>query len=173
MVKWEWNLALPPEELSRKELRGAYVLVLRFPKDIVVKVGSLGNVSFRFGYYGYVGSGMGRGASSLFGRIRRHLSRSKLIFWHIDYVTSLSEVKVAAVFFTESDVRLEHALSKALKEVGAKSVEGFGASDCDEGCRSHMFFVGSSLEEAFSTISRAFKKLGIEPKVLSFPKEAW
>ncbi|MBS7287922.1 MAG: GIY-YIG nuclease family protein [Candidatus Freyarchaeota archaeon] len=154
-------------------LRGVYVLVLRFLKDVAVRVGSLGEVRFNFGYYGYVGSGMGRGASSLFGRIRRHLSNSKLIFWHIDYVTSLDEVKVAAVFFAESGTRLEHAVSKALKAVGAIVVRGFGSSDCDEGCGGHMFFIGNSLEEAFSTIFNAFKKLGIESKVLSFPKEAW
>lgn len=154
-------------------LKGVYVLVLRFLKDVAVRVGSLGKVRFNFGYYGYVGSGMGRGASSLFGRIRRHLSNSKLLFWHIDYVTSLDEVKVAAVFFAESSTRLEHAVSKALKSVGAVEVKGFGSSDCDEGCGGHMFFIGNSLEEAFSIIFKAFRKLGVEPKVLSFPKEAW
>lgn len=144
------------------------MLVLRFLRDVVVKVGSLGDVLFRFGYYGYVGSGMGRGVSSLFGRVRRHLSRSKLLFWHIDYVTSLNDVKVVAVFFTESSTRLEHVVSKALKAAGAVEVKGFGSSDCDEKCGSHMFFIGNSQEEAFSTVFKAFKKLGVEPKVLNF-----
>ncbi len=150
------------------DLRGSYVLLLRFLRDVVVRVGSLGNVSFKFGYYGYVGSGMGRGGASVFGRVRRHLSRRKLRFWHIDYLTCLDDVRVVAVFFAESSVRLEHEVSKALRAVGGLGVRGFGSSDCDEGCGSHLFYVGNSSDEAFEMVFKAFRRLGVEPRVLSF-----
>ncbi len=150
------------------DLKGVYVLVLRFLRDVAVNVGSLGEIAFKFGYYGYVGSGMGRGMASVFGRVRRHLSRRKLRFWHIDYVTCIDDVKVVAVFFAESDVRLEHAVSKALKAVGGLEVKGFGSSDCDEKCGSHLFFVGNSSDEAFEMVFKAFRRLGIEPRVFNF-----
>jgi len=154
-------------------VKGVYVLLLRFPEDAVVRVGSLGDVFFRWGYYGYVGSGMGRGASSLHARVSRHLSSSKTVFWHIDYVTTSGFAKIVAVFLALSNVRLEHKVAKALRSVGGVGVKGFGSSDCDEGCGSHMFFLGNNLEEAFSMIMEAFRKVGVEPETITFPEKAW
>ena len=113
---------------------GVYVLVLRVSgKPLGQKVGALGELTFRPGYYCYVGSAL-RGLSS---RLRRHLSGSPAnVRWHIDYLTR--RVGVAASWFWSTTEPLECQLSRKVREVAAASVDGFGCSDCR--CRTHLYF---------------------------------
>jgi Uri superfamily endonuclease len=132
-------------------MKGTYILVIELRKDSGIRVGSLGTVAFRKGFYAYVGSGMG----SLEKRVERHLKkRGKKKFWHIDYL--LVEGRVQRAFVWESAEREECETAKILVR-GFESVARFGCSDC--GCGSHLFFSKShaKMEKAALGISRSFR----------------
>jgi sugar fermentation stimulation protein A len=61
---------------------GSYVLILKNNLNQTLKIGHLGNVFFRKGYFAYVGSAL----ASVEARINRHQKKQKRIFWHIDYL---------------------------------------------------------------------------------------
>ena len=63
-------------------MKGVYVLLVSVCRQIIVDIGKLGAVTFRKGFYAYVGSDQ----NNLEKRIARHLRRNKRIFWHIDYL---------------------------------------------------------------------------------------
>ncbi len=112
-------------------MKGSYVLLIRLGTAKRIRIGRLGIMAFRPGFYAYVGSAMG----GLEARVARHLGSRKRLFWHIDYM--LQHAEILEVFRIESGKRLECAISKALTE-RLGSVPGFGCSDC--GCGSHLFY---------------------------------
>lgn len=114
-------------------MKGSYVLLIRLGKGKRIRIGRLGTLNFRPGFYAYVGSAL----NGLEARVARHLGSRKRLFWHIDYL--LEEAEIEEVFRIESGERLECAISKALSE-RMESVAGFGSSDCR--CRSHLFYSG-------------------------------
>jgi Uri superfamily endonuclease len=61
-------------------LKGIYTLVIGLTASTTISVGKLGNISFPYGYYAYVGSVL----NGLEARIARHLKEEKLFHWHID-----------------------------------------------------------------------------------------
>jgi sugar fermentation stimulation protein A len=99
-----------------------------------IRVGKLGEAEFPAGYYVYCGSALG----SLGKRISRHLSPSKRLHWHIDFLLAAAEVK--DVWCLPSEERLECRLSDRVSGMkGAKLImRRFGASDCK--CKSHLWF---------------------------------
>ncbi|MCD6502712.1 MAG: DUF123 domain-containing protein [Thermoplasmata archaeon] len=131
--------------------RGTYILILRVTKSRRVNVGSLGYVTLTPGYYFYVGSGK-RGVNH---RIRRHFARKKKPHWHIDYVTTASDVYpigyLYVPLFVEED--LARCLSRNLS-----FLKGFGCSDSR--APSHMFYSDdlkrglSAIKEALTTVVR-------------------
>ncbi|TAN39270.1 MAG: GIY-YIG nuclease family protein, partial [Candidatus Methanoperedens sp.] len=78
-------------------MKGVYILNLKIDKDIVIRVGKLGNIRFKKGYYAYIGSALGTGG---FKRVTRHFNiasgKNMTRKWHIDYLLPHSEV-VSAV----------------------------------------------------------------------------
>jgi len=100
-----------------------------------VSIGRLGEFDFPAGDYVYTGSAR----RNLEARVARHLRREKRLRWHIDYLLAAPGVTVSEV--RRSDVA-ECALNQAT--VGRAPVPGFGASDCRQGCGSHLKFVGQS-----------------------------
>ncbi len=112
-------------------MKGSYVLLLMLKEPKRVKVGKLGFVDFKAGWYAYVGSGM----NSLIGRVARHFKRNKKLRWHIDYLTTVADDVV--VFLLPNGKECE--LAKLFN--GFECVEGFGCSDCS--CRSHLFYLGN------------------------------
>ena len=84
-LRWTTSLELSdrikvlkiPWKFLEKELsdRGAYLLVLRLSEPRKVEVGRLGRLTFRRGFYIYVGSAMAR----LTQRIERHRRRSRQV----------------------------------------------------------------------------------------------
>lgn len=108
------------------------MLVLSVEKEISVKVGSLGMLTFNNGLYAYVGSAQ----SNLEKRVTRHLNKEKRIFWHIDYLLDNENVKIINVFFKASPKIEECSLARTMSEL-YKPVKGFGSSDCN--CPSHLF----------------------------------
>lgn len=114
---------------------GTYALILRCPADRCVKVGRLGKLVLRKGYYTYVGSAFGPGGVAR--RVRRHCRLEKRMHWHIDYVRPAMTV-IEAWYTHDLDPR-EHQWARTLSRSArfGASVNRFGSSDCD--CTSHLF----------------------------------
>ncbi len=112
-------------------MRGSYVLLIRMDAGKRIRIGRLGMLDFRPGWYAYVGSAM----NSLEGRTGRHLRGEKKRFWHIDYLLEHSILE--KIFYRESERREECETAEKLTR-DFQGVPGFGCSDCS--CRSHLFF---------------------------------
>ena len=110
-----------------------YQLHIHLSKAVHLQVGRLGEFAFPAGEYVYTGS-----AKRAFeARIARHLRREKTLRWHIDYLLAAPGVTVTAVLRSDAD---ECALNRATP--GDIPVPGFGASDCRQGCGSHLKCLG-------------------------------
>lgn len=113
-------------------MKGIYVLVIRIHKNICITVGALGELTFPAGLYAYVGSAQ----NNLDLRVKRHISKEKRMFWHIDYLLNNEAAKVINVYYMQAD-KAEECRIAHLLEKNAKPVIGFGCSDCN--CTSHLF----------------------------------
>jgi len=123
-----------------------YVLHIIFEKDEAARIGGLGELHLKKGVYFYVGSAQ----AGLEARIRRHLSRKKNIFWHIDYLLSLGQAKIKNVWI--NDKAMECRTARKLQERKHDSVDRFGSSDCR--CKSHLFFVKKNIGEVQNFLRR-------------------
>ena len=144
-VRWEQDLSLSPNvrilqipwdyiEQEAKD-RGSYLLVLRLKKEKNIHIGRLGKVSFRKGFYIYVGSSM----ANLSKRMERHRHLRKLHHWHIDELRAVAEFH--SVLPIRSSTRLECDIAKAMSNIAEWSIPGFGSTDCS--CRAHLFGVSN------------------------------
>ena len=116
---------------------GTYALILKNRKERRIIAGKLGQCKFSRGWYAYVGSAFGPGG--LAARVGRHISRTKRLRWHVDYLTSV--FPVSRIWLTTSQERLECTWASLLAQLGGTApVPGFGASDC--GCPSHLYYFG-------------------------------
>jgi sugar fermentation stimulation protein A len=142
-VTWREDLSINPEETRSVDVlweavereaddRGSYLVIFRLPRRRLVRVGELGDIHFRGGYYVYVGSAK-RGLSA---RIERHRLLRKKLFWHVDYLSALAEFRAALPVRSSDDLECEMAAS--LQGICEGSVPGFGSSDCT--CPSHLFW---------------------------------
>ena len=113
---------------------GTYILLVRLPEAMPVRVGGLGVFDLQAGYYLYVGSAL-RGLRS---RLARHLRVEKRLHWHIDYL--LAAAPVTEIWAHCGKERYECIWARALAASGEllPSVARFGASDCD--CPTHLFY---------------------------------
>lgn len=104
-------------------------------EDFETIVGRLGRMSFKKGDYIYIGSAN----SCLEFRLRRHLRRSKKIYWHIDYLLENEKVWVSQIWVIPKSIECEIA-NVFNKKLSCKIVKkGFGSSDCK--CLSHLFYI--------------------------------
>ena len=96
-------------------MKGVYVLILRMKESKDIRIGKLGRLHFKRGYYSYVGSAQGSGGEK---RITRHFNvaqgKNATRKWHIDYLLPHSEV-ICAVF-SPTDEALECVVAKILGE---------------------------------------------------------
>ncbi len=115
-------------------MKGMYTLAIEIRKDILIKVGSLGKIKFEKGNYVYVGSAQ----NSLERRIERHLSKSKKVRWHIDYLLSNKNVDVVKVFYKIAPKSEEDKVACKISHFGMP-IKNFGSSDSK--CLSHLFKV--------------------------------
>jgi sugar fermentation stimulation protein A len=111
--------------------RGSYLLILHLKKAREIRVGSLGWIFFKKGYYIYVGSAM----DSLTRRIERHKRLRKKLFWHVDYLREEAEFVTALPVRTSE--QLECEIAGAVNGISEWMVPGFGSSDCS--CETHLF----------------------------------
>jgi Uri superfamily endonuclease len=117
---------------------GTYALVLRSRRSAYARVGRLGRLRLRPGYYIYVGSAFGPGGVRA--RVSRHCRASKPKRWHIDYLREFATP--LAVLCSYEPVHLEHRWADALGQMAdLRSISGFGCSDCR--CAAHLFFSAS------------------------------
>ncbi|MEI6423171.1 MAG: GIY-YIG nuclease family protein [Lentisphaerota bacterium] len=116
-----------------KLMKGVYILVISLPKRSCIKIGSLGIIDFKKGYYAYTGSAMG----GLEQRVKRHLRKEKKLHWHIDYF--LQKAEIFEVHANETASKQDECKNAILlKQSGGVPVINFGASDCK--CKSHLFY---------------------------------
>jgi sugar fermentation stimulation protein A len=119
----------PIEEEAKDQ--GSYLLILELKRARKILVGRLGRISFRKGFYIYVGSAM----ANLSKRMERHLRLKKQHHWHID------ELRAAADFHSilaiRSSTRLECEIAEALSKISEWAIPGFGCTDCS--CNTHLF----------------------------------
>ncbi len=112
--------------------RGGYILCGRLLKDKTLKIGSLGKINFKKGYYLYTGSAM----NSLNSRIKRHIRKDKTFRWHIDYlIPYLKDLRSVPIRSSEP---LECILSWELKMISDGYIPDFGSSDCR--CQGHLYW---------------------------------
>lgn len=118
---------------------GAYRLFIKLKQSVMMEVGSLGKQHFQAGTYIYIGSAK-RG---LHQRVARHqrLAEEKQgrCHWHIDRLLSHPESRMVKTehFDGADECRLSRELS--VKEGVTIPVVGFGATDCKQGCRAHLY----------------------------------
>ncbi len=105
----------------------SYILVVRLKEDRKIRVGALGEIHFRKGYYMYVGS-----AKVGISRVCRHFKKGKKLRWHIDYLTEAADV-VCAYLFTGEECELSRMLAGKYS-----GIKGFGCSDCE--CETHLYY---------------------------------
>lgn len=112
-----------------------YQLLIELDRPLRLVVGRLGEFEFPPGRYVYTGSAK----RNLEARIARHLRTDKTLRWHIDYLLTAPGVRVVEVRRTRRDE------CKWTRSTGGRVVApGFGASDCREGCGSHLRYFDRS-----------------------------
>ena len=118
---------------------GTYALVLASTVRTAVRIGKLGQLLLRPGYYIYIGSAFGPGG--LEARIAHHRNGSSRPHWHIDYLRG--KVQLEEIWYTHDAERREHQWSDILAGMRGSSapIPGFGASDCR--CISHLQYFNS------------------------------
>lgn len=129
---------------------GVYLLLLRLEQRKVVRIGALETAALEPGWYVYAGSAR----RNLRQRVTRHMTKGKICRWHIDYLTNLSATRSLGALLWIGDAKTECDLNQqvcALPKVIAPVV-GFGASDCRNGCRAHLWF--SPRELSLSHVGR-------------------
>jgi len=115
-------------------LVGSYLLLLKVTDVSKIKIGKLGELSIKPGFYVYSGSAFGPGGVSA--RVGRHLRRVKKLRWHIDYLRQRVENACA---FIQPNSRSECTYASELIISGGEvAMKGFGSSDCR--CKSHLIY---------------------------------
>ncbi len=145
--------------MTKKEmLRGTYCIIIHLKFDSLIKVGKLGLIDFKKGYYVYVGSAL----NSLESRLKRHLKDEKKLFWHVDYLLNSANAEIDEIVFAVDIGRWECCMAREISQNGTE-ITRFGCSDCK--CTSHLFYF-EDLEETIATCVNSFKKLSLNPKKL-------
>ncbi len=117
-------------------MKGSYCLIIEVLKDCEIIIGKLGKIKLYNGLYVYIGSAL----NNLEKRVKRHISKEKRRFWHIDYLLENENARVAGVYLKVSDKKEECEIAKKAARYG-EPITGFGCSDCK--CESHLFKIES------------------------------
>jgi len=112
------------------------MLIIENHEDTEVKIGKMGSIMFKKGFYAYVGSALS-GLERRIGRHLREVGKNKRVHWHIDYFLANPAVKVREVVCAETEERKECEIA-ANMSMRLESIARFGCTDCS--CNSHLFF---------------------------------
>ena len=118
-------------------MKGSYILIIKVKEDLNLKIGKLGKLNFKKGFYCYVGSALGKSAN-LENRLRRHFKKKKRIRWHIDYLLSNPKVSIEGALIFPSKVKNECKISRIVEKQANFTVKNFGSSDCK--CKGHLHY---------------------------------
>jgi len=116
-------------------MKGTYVLIIENKKNQEIKIGKLGTIFFKKGFYAYVGSAQ----NGLKQRINRHIRSDKKYHWHIDYL--LKNTKIVNIYYKEGEKKDECIFSNILDKFFV-FIPRFGCSDCK--CNSHLYYSNES-----------------------------
>ena len=146
------------------KMKGFYALIISVDKPTTIPLESMRNPDMTPGLFIYVGSAMGSGSTSLERRIARHFRSGKKSHWHIDFLLRETRGPQAAIW-AESDEPFECRMSQMLEESPSfRSVlKGFGASDCQSGCYSHLFRY-DGVSTAKTELEQLFIQAGFMPR---------
>ena len=127
------SVSIIPSVVTGPDTLRTYQLLIDVSRPIRVRVGRLGEFDFLPGLYLYTGSAL----RNYEARIRRHLSSTKKMRWHVDYLLAAPGVSVSEVRrYNEPECLINS------RTLGQIVVPGFGASDCRAGCCSHLKRIG-------------------------------
>ena len=120
-------------------LPGTYALIFSAYRKSQLKIGKLGTLQLKPGFYVYIGSAFGPGG--LKSRIAHHRKKSVRPHWHIDYLGYF--LHLPEIWYTYDPIHREHQWAQTLLRTRGASVPlaGFGSSDCR--CKAHLFFQNS------------------------------
>ncbi len=118
---------------------GTYILLFRSTSQRQLKIGKLGVLKLRAGYYLYVGSAFGPGG--IRARLAHHRKRAERLHWHVDYLRQVLEP--VEYWYTYDPRHREHLWAGVMADLPGLELakQGFGASDCR--CASHLFYCGT------------------------------
>ncbi|MCS7134899.1 MAG: GIY-YIG nuclease family protein [Candidatus Aenigmarchaeota archaeon] len=117
-------------------MKGTYILLIFIKRGVQIRIGALGKIYFKRGYYCYIGSAFGK-TITIEKRVGRHLKRDKKSKWHIDYLLKNKNVKIIDVI-TFPNKKIECKIAKNFSKY-FKGVKNFGCSDCK--CNTHLYQV--------------------------------
>ncbi|MCX8182050.1 MAG: GIY-YIG nuclease family protein [Candidatus Methanomethyliaceae archaeon] len=143
-------------------MKGSYAIILRLNRHSKLEIGK-NQFNLNPGVYIYAGSAFGPGG--IVARLRRHLKTfttgTTKKHWHIDSFLRLSTAFISV--YASSPQKMECGIVRSLKEMGFKTVRGFGNTDCRSGCGGHLVFMGDlDLQSATQRVIAAFEKIGLE-----------
>lgn len=142
--------------------RGTYAVILACSRTALARIGKLGRMELRPGFYAYVGSALGPGGVRA--RLHHHLRIAARPHWHIDYLRAFCDV--VEVWVSCDPGRQEHVWAKAIGGLPTADVPmpGFGASDCK--CAAHLFWLPRrpSIQVFRRQVQRRVSRL-VAPKV--------
>ena len=72
-------------------------------------------------------------------RLKRHLRRSKKIYWHIDYLLKNEKVRISQMWMIPKSIECEIADVFNKEPICELVKKGFGSSDCK--CLTHLFYI--------------------------------
>ena len=136
-------------------MKGTYVLIIENHADTEIEIGKLGPITFKKGFYAYVGSAL----AGLEQRIRRHLrdvGNNKKLHWHIDYLLASPAAGIQEVIYAETEERTECEIAAHMNH-HLESVARFGCTDCS--CSSHLFF-STNVAELKEHVYNSFHSAG-------------
>jgi Uri superfamily endonuclease len=140
-------------------MKGVYILILRMDKDADIRIGKLGELHFKKGFYAYIGSAHGTGG---FKRVTRHFSvasgKNSTRKWHIDYL--LPHSKVVCAVLSPINCSLECVVAKKLEKFSG--IPDFGCSDCS--CQTHLLFSDKDIKKEI--IDACYKLTGNESIII-------
>ena len=132
------EIILCPEREKIPSQAGSYAVLFSLTEEKVLQIGKRGKEFFLPGWYIYFGNAFGTGG--LYSRISHHLRISERPHWHVDWFRLAARPEV--VFFTMGKNTLECTWREVVETRlhGITIIRGFGASDCRNGCKSHLLF---------------------------------
>lgn len=125
---------------------GIYLLELYLDSEIRIPHRKFSHLPYKSGFYYYIGSAQ----TNLNKRIQRHIRKNKKMHWHIDYLTSRTELNCNKIYILEKQSKqIECKLIKTLSESFEISFPaiGFGSSDCSR-CVSHLLYSKLKIDQS-------------------------